>query len=66
MRVRVSAGSGIVLNRRGRIRNPAITRRNGANNRCLNNRNNCSNDVRDENGNLIICRNRPVPSTFFA
>ena len=52
MRVRVSAGSGIVLRRGGRARNPAIIRRRQG---------------RDRNGNivdpsLLLCRNRPVPS----
>jgi hypothetical protein len=52
MRVRVSAGSGIVLRRNGTARNPAIIQR----------RRNRDRD-RDRDPRLLVCRPRPIPST---
>lgn len=49
MRVRVSAGSGIVLRKNGTARNPAIIRRR-------------RNRDRNIDPRLLVCRPRPIPS----
>jgi hypothetical protein len=54
MRVRVSAGSGIVLRRNGTARNPAIIQRR---------RNRDRGRDGDRDPRLLVCRPRPIPST---